>query len=91
MEESFDIPLLEQNEEFRLEGEYDSLVALNKEYYRKAEKIGYGEGKALCYINLAGVNISLENYQKSNILFNNAEEILKDSDSPLHKTKEELI
>lgn len=85
MEESFDIPLLEKNEELRLKGEYDSLVDLNKEYYRKAEKIGYEEGKALCYINLAGVNISLENYQKSSILFNNAEEILKDSDSPLHK------
>lgn len=86
MEKNFDIPLLQQNEKFRLEGEYDSLVNLNKEYYRKAEKLGYEEGKALCYINLARVNISLENYQKSYILFNNAEEILKNSDNFLHKT-----
>lgn len=85
MEKSFDMPLLEQNEKLRLAGEYDSLVDLNKEYYRKAEKIGYEEGKALCYINLARVNMSLENYQKSNILFNSAEAILKDSDNPLHK------
>lgn len=84
-EKSFDIPLMRQNEEFRLAGEYDSLVALNKKYYKIAEKIRYEDGKALCYINLARVNISLENYQKSNTLFNNAQEILKNSDNPLHK------
>lgn len=84
-EESFDIPLMKQNEEFRLAGEYDALVNLNKEYYRKAQKIGYEDGKALCYINLAQVNISLENYQKSNILFGSADGILKDSNNPLHK------
>ncbi|MDN3693738.1 hypothetical protein QWZ06_16265 [Chryseobacterium tructae] len=84
-EKSFDIPLMKKNEELRLAGEYNLLVNLNKKYYRKADKIGYEDGKALCYINLARVNMSLENYQKSNILFNNAEEILKNSDNPLHK------
>ncbi|AZB07751.1 hypothetical protein EG344_02255 [Chryseobacterium sp. G0162] len=84
-EKSFDIPLMKQNEEFRLAGEYDSLVNLNKKYYKKAQEIGYEDGKALCYINLARVNMSLENYRKSNILFNSAKEILKDSDNPLHK------
>ncbi|MGE8555376.1 MAG: tetratricopeptide repeat protein [Chryseobacterium jejuense] len=76
---------MKQNEEFRFAGEYDSLVNLNKKYYKIAEKIKYEDGKALCYINLARVNISLENYQKSSILFNNAQEILKNSDNPLHK------
>ncbi|OCA80019.1 hypothetical protein BBH99_17125 [Chryseobacterium contaminans] len=84
-EKSFDIPLMKQNEEFRLAGEYDSLVNLNKRYYRKAQKMGYKDGKALCYINLARVNISLENYQKANILFSDAQEILEDSDNTLHK------
>lgn len=84
-EKSFDIPLMKKNEEFRLAGEYDSLVNLNKKYYKIAEKIKYEDGKALCYINLARVNISIENYQKSNILFNNAQEILKNSDNSLHK------
>ncbi|WP_171817636.1 tetratricopeptide repeat protein [Chryseobacterium sp. StRB126] len=84
-EKSFDIPLMTQNEEFRLAGQYDSLVNLNKKYYKIAEKIRYEDGKALCYINLARVNISLENYQKSNILFNKAQEILENSDNPLHK------
>ncbi|WP_160139651.1 hypothetical protein [Chryseobacterium sp. c4a] len=76
---------MKKNEELRLAGEYNSLVDLNKKYFKKAEKIGYEEGKALCYINLARVNMSLENYQKSNILFNNAETILNNSDNPLHK------
>ncbi|MDM1555124.1 hypothetical protein PYS58_00855 [Chryseobacterium indologenes] len=84
-EKSFDIPLMKQNEEFRLAGEYDSLVNLNKKYFKKAQEIKYEDGKALCYINLARVNMSLENYRKSNILFNSAEKILKDSDNPLHK------
>lgn len=84
-EKSFDIPLMKQNEKYRLAGEYDSLVNLNKKYYKIAEKLKYEDGKALCYINLARVNMSLENYQKSNILFNNAEAILKTSDNPLHK------
>ncbi len=61
------------------------MVSLNKQYYKKAEQAGYEDGKALCYINLAQINISLENYQKSKILFDNAEKILKDSENNIHK------
>lgn len=84
-EKSFDAPLMLQNERLRLFGEYDSLVDLNRKYYKIAEETGYPEGKALCYINLAQINISLENYQKSKTLFNNAENILKDSKNNIHK------
>ncbi|MCQ9640925.1 tetratricopeptide repeat protein [Chryseobacterium sp. WG14] len=84
-EKSFDIPLLHENERLRLLGEYDSLVNLNTNYYRKANKIGYQEGKALCYTNLAKINTSTENYQQADVLFNQAEKILKDSKSNLHK------
>ncbi|AYZ11587.1 tetratricopeptide repeat protein [Chryseobacterium arthrosphaerae] len=84
-EKNFDIPLMTKNERLRLSGEYDSLVSLNKQYYKKAEQEGYEDGKALCYINLAQINISLENYQKSKILFDNAGKILKDSESNIHK------
>ncbi|KFF74848.1 hypothetical protein HX13_12705 [Chryseobacterium sp. P1-3] len=85
--ENFDTSLLKQNEKFRLEGEYDSLVNLNKRYYKQADKANYEEGKALCYINLAEVNISLENYQKSQILFDNAKEILNHSENAIHKAR----
>lgn len=83
-EKSFDFPLMKQNEEFRMAGEYDSLIALNKKYYRIAENKSYEEGKALCYVNLAELNISLENYQKSKFFLNEAEEILRDSENNLH-------
>lgn len=86
-EKNFDVPLMKQNEEFRLAGEYDSLVNLNKNFYRKAEKMGYEDGKALCYINLAEVNISLENYQKSKSFFSDAEAILRNSKNTIHQSR----
>ncbi|MCW1962528.1 tetratricopeptide repeat protein [Chryseobacterium viscerum] len=86
-EKKFDISLLKQNEKFRVAGEYDSLINLNKRYYKLADKINYADGKALCYINLAELNISLENFQKSQILFDNAKEILDHSEDNLHKAR----
>lgn len=86
-EKSFDFPLMEKNEEFRMAGDYDSLVTLNKKYYRIAEEKGYEEGKALCYVNLAELNISLENYQKSQFFLNAAGEILKSSENNIHRAR----
>ncbi|MGV2450483.1 UNVERIFIED_CONTAM: hypothetical protein POZ17_08260 [Ralstonia mannitolilytica] len=86
-EKKFDVALLKQNEKLRLGGEYDSLISLNKKYYKQADKMNYPDGKALCYINLAELNISLENFQKAQILFDNAKEILDDSEDNLHKAR----
>ncbi|MEF9478880.1 hypothetical protein OWR28_15190 [Chryseobacterium sp. 1B4] len=86
-EKAFDVSLLKQNEKFRLAGDYDSLIDLNKRYYRQADKMNYEDGKALCYINLAELNISLENFQKSQILFDNAKKILDGSDDNIHKAR----
>ncbi|MDW9381460.1 hypothetical protein [Chryseobacterium sp. JV558] len=86
-ERKFDVSLLKQNEKFRVAGEYDSLINLNKRYYKQADKINYADGKALCYINLAELNISLENFQKSQILFDNAKEILDHSEDHIHKAR----
>lgn len=86
-ENKFDVSLLKQNEKFRVAGEYDSLINLNKKYYKLADKINYADGKALCYINLAELNISLENFQKSQILFDNAKEILDHSEDNIHKAR----
>ncbi|WP_126650334.1 tetratricopeptide repeat protein [Chryseobacterium aureum] len=86
-EQKFDVSLLRQNEKFRIAGEYDSLINLNKRYYIQADKMNYADGKALCYINLAELNISLENFQKSQILFDNAKEILDHSEDNLHKAR----
>ncbi|WP_454046098.1 hypothetical protein [Chryseobacterium sp. Marseille-Q8038] len=86
-EKRFDVSLLKQNEKFRLSGAYDSLITLNKKYYDQANKMNYAEGKALCFINLAELNISLENFQKSQILFDNAKEILDGSEDNIHKAR----
>lgn len=86
-EKDFDIPLIMQNEKLRLSGDYNALVRLNKIYYEKANKLGYDEGKALCYINLANVDISLENYPRAQILFNKADKILQNSKSNAHRAK----
>ncbi|NML69000.1 tetratricopeptide repeat protein [Chryseobacterium sp. RP-3-3] len=86
-ENDFDSPLLTQNEKFRLSGDYDALVKLNKKYYQKAEKIGYEDGKALCYLNLANVNLLLENYQRAEFFLNKADKITKRSKNKIHKAK----
>ncbi|GEN66282.1 tetratricopeptide repeat protein [Chryseobacterium rhizosphaerae] len=84
-EENFDISLGEKNEQFSLSGEYDSLVSLNTKYYRQANQMGYEEGKALTYVNLAKLNISLGNFQKSEVLFGKAKNVLENSQNNLHK------
>ncbi|WP_051891311.1 tetratricopeptide repeat protein [Chryseobacterium sp. JM1] len=86
-EKDFDTPLLKQNEQLRLAGDYDALVKLNKDYYQKAEKKGYEEGKALCFLNLGNVNLPLENYKRAEFFFNKAEKILKYSKSNIHRAK----
>ncbi|MCQ9636705.1 tetratricopeptide repeat protein [Chryseobacterium sp. WG14] len=86
-QKKFDISLWEKNELFRLSGDYDSLVSLNTEYYRKANKMGYEEGKSLCYINMAELNMTLGNYQKARVLFDHTDGILKDSKDYIHKAR----
>ncbi|CAH0248760.1 hypothetical protein SRABI04_03174 [Chryseobacterium sp. Bi04] len=84
-EKEFDTPLMIRNEEFRIAGDYGSLMNLNTKYYKKADSMGYQEGKALCYINLAQVNMSRDNYQKAEVFFDKAEVILRDSKDNTHK------
>lgn len=84
-EEDFDTLLLKKNNEFQLSGEYEKLIKLNVEYLKKAAKMEYKEGKALCYLNIAEINISTENYEKALFLLERAEENLKDSESGYHK------
>lgn len=86
-ENDFDYPLLSKNEKFRLSGDYDSLVKLNKKYYQKAEEIGYEEGKALCFMNLANVNLPLENFERAEFFLKKAEKIIQHSKNNIHKAK----
>lgn len=83
--EDFDTILLKKNTELQLSGEYEKLIELNIDYLKKAAKMEYQEGKALCYLNIAEVNISTENYEKALFLLEKTDEILKNSESAYHK------
>ncbi|HAY3556117.1 MULTISPECIES: hypothetical protein [Elizabethkingia] len=82
--DTFDSPLMKQNEEIRLSGDYKSITELNLSYYKDAEKRGYEDGKALCYINLAFVNSVVGNYKQSLFLLDKAGKILINSKNKLH-------
>lgn len=83
--ENFDVSLLIQSSELQLSGEYEAFVKLNKEYLKKAAKIKYTAGKGLCYLNMAGVNVSAGNYEKARFFFNKAEKDLINSGNAYHK------
>ncbi|MFP3834513.1 tetratricopeptide repeat protein [Chryseobacterium sp. SIMBA_028] len=83
--ENFDISLLRKSAELQLSGEYEALVQLNLKYLQKASKMKYKEGKGLCYLNIAGVNVSAGNYEKALFFFNKAEKDLENSENNYHK------
>ncbi|MGU3374780.1 helix-turn-helix transcriptional regulator [Chryseobacterium sp. M5A1_1a] len=83
--ENFDISLLKKNSELQLSGEYEAIIKLNMEYLRKASKMKYKEGKGLCYLSIAGVNVSAGNYEKALFFFNKAEKDLENSENNYHK------
>ncbi|WP_330745983.1 tetratricopeptide repeat protein [Chryseobacterium sp. CP-77] len=83
--ENFDVSLLTQSSDLQLSGEYEAFVKLNKEYLKKAAKIKYTAGKGLCYLNMAGVNVSAGNYEKARFFFNKAEKDLINSGNAYHK------
>lgn len=83
--ENFDVSLLTQSSELQLSGEYEAFARLNKKFLKKAAKMKYTEGKGLCYLNMAGVNVSAGNYEKARFFFNKAEKDLIHSENAYHK------
>ncbi|MFZ4928041.1 hypothetical protein [Chryseobacterium sp. Mn2064] len=83
--EDFDVSLSKKNTELQLSGQYEALIRLNIEYLKKAAKIKYKEGKGLCYLNIAGVNVSAGNYEKALFFFNKASKELQDSENTYHQ------
>lgn len=83
--ENFDTSLLNQTSDLQLAGEYEALIRLNIKYLKKAAKMKYKAGKGLCYLNMAGVNVSAGNYDKARFFFNKAEKDLKNSENNYHK------
>lgn len=83
--EEFDTSLLSKNSELQLSGEYEALIQLNMKYMKKASQMNYKEGEGLCYLNIAGVNVSAGNYEKALFFFNKAEKDLENSENSYHK------
>ncbi|KAA2222621.1 tetratricopeptide repeat protein [Chryseobacterium sediminis] len=83
--EKFDTSLLNQTSDLQLSGEYEALIRLNIKYLKKAAKMKYKAGKGLCYLNMAGVNVSAGNYDKARFFFNKAEKDLGNSENSYHK------
>lgn len=82
---TFDLPLIKKDMELKQQGDYKAVIALNKQYLKIANQKKYEEGKALCYINMAKLSMLSESSKNSLFLMKRAEEILKHSDSGLHK------
>ncbi|MCJ7935673.1 MAG: hypothetical protein MUW56_19120 [Chryseobacterium sp.] len=83
--EEFDDALLTQSSDLQHSGEFEALFRLNIKYLKKAAKMKYNAGKGLCYLNMAGLNVSAGNYEKARFFFNEAEKDLVNSENPYHK------
>ncbi|WP_411898026.1 hypothetical protein [Elizabethkingia occulta] len=82
---SFDLPLIRESRNLYFSGDYDGYIALQKKYMKIADREGYKDGKAICYINLSRLNTSSKD--KTNRLFflQKAEEIIATSKDHFHK------
>lgn len=85
--ESFDYPLLKKNEALRLAGNYKQALNLNREYLHMAQKNGYTDGAALCYINISNLSVTVGNYEKGLVFLKKAEALLKESDNEALKAR----
>ncbi|SIS58538.1 hypothetical protein SAMN05421639_10934 [Chryseobacterium shigense] len=83
----FDQPLIEQSNELNSSGNFEALVQLNGAYFKKAEKLGYEEGRGLCLLNIANVNSTEGNYERAHLLLDKAGESLKHSENSFHRAK----
>ncbi|MDN3693715.1 hypothetical protein QWZ06_16145 [Chryseobacterium tructae] len=75
--ENFDRTVLKRNETLRQSGDYVNLVRLNLQYLKKAKEKGYKDGEALCYMNIANIYATINNYEAALSYHKRAENILK--------------
>ena len=83
----FDSILLKKTESLRIQGDYESLVRLNKDYLNVAEEKNYKEGVILCYINISNISATIGNYKRGLSYLSLAERELKTVNSPVLKAR----
>lgn len=82
---TFDISLINKNENLRQAVDYKAIILLNKEYLQLSRKIKYKDGEALCYINIAYVYTQTGNYKYASSLLGKAKAIVEKSENTLLK------
>nr|WP_315027681.1 hypothetical protein [uncultured Chryseobacterium sp.] len=83
----FDSILLKKTESLRIQGDYENLVRLNKDYLNIAEEKKYKEGIILCYINISNISATIGNYKRGLSYLSLAEKELKTVNSPVLKAR----
>ncbi|WP_336687333.1 hypothetical protein [Chryseobacterium bernardetii] len=85
--QKFDSILLKKTESLRIQGDYENLVRLNKDYLNLAEENSYREGIILCYINISNISATIGNYKRGLSYLSLAEKELKKINSPVLKAR----
>ncbi|AKK73976.1 hypothetical protein OK18_16430 [Chryseobacterium gallinarum] len=83
----FDSILLKKTESLRIQGDYESLVRLNKDYLNVAEEKKYKEGIILCYINISNISATIGNYKRGLSYLSLAEKELRTINNPVLKAR----
>lgn len=83
----FDSILLKKTESLRIQGDYENLVRLNKDYLNIAEEKKYKEGIILCYINISNISATIGNYKRGLSYLSLAEKELKTINNPILKAR----
>ncbi|WP_123912766.1 hypothetical protein [Chryseobacterium pennipullorum] len=83
----FDSILLKKTESLRIQGDYESLVRLNKDYLNIAKENKYKEGIILCYLNISNISSTIGNYRRGLSYLSMAEKELKTVNSPVLKAR----
>ncbi|WP_165828212.1 tetratricopeptide repeat protein [Chryseobacterium phosphatilyticum] len=79
--------MLKKTESLRIQGDYENLVRLNKDYLNIAEENKYKEGVILCYINISNISATIGNYKRGLSYLSLAEKELKAVDSHVLKAR----
>ncbi|WP_123873066.1 helix-turn-helix domain-containing protein [Chryseobacterium contaminans] len=78
---------MKKTESLRIQGDYENLVRLNKDYLNLAQEKNYKEGIILCYINISNISATIGNYKRGLSYLSLAEKELKKVNSSVLKAR----
>ncbi|MCT4288142.1 hypothetical protein HZP25_15665 [Elizabethkingia anophelis] len=84
-DKNFDLPLLKKSRELLFMGDYNAFLDLQRYYFDKADRDGYKEGKAICYIQLFKLNLVLSDFDRATFFLKKADNILRNTKNKAHQ------